>query len=74
MILLDIQDKLNELSSKLSSLTQEQLKEWSDQALNDSKKPIPVMMNRSGRMLPPGEYDRPIDKYLDETWGKDFFR
>lgn len=74
MILLDIQDKLNELSSKLSSLTQERLKEWSDQALNDSKKLIPVMMNQSGRMLHPGEYDRPIDKYLDETWGKDFFR
>lgn len=70
----DFLEKLKELSDNLSQMTQEQLKEWSDQVLDDSKKFVPVRMNRSGRMLPPGEYDRPIDKYLDETWGKDFFR
>lgn len=65
---------LKELSDKFLSLTPEQLKECADQVLNNSKKFTPVKMNRSGRMLSPGEYDRPIDKYLDETWGKDFFR
>lgn len=69
-----MQDKLEELSGKLSSLTQEQLKEWADQVLNDSKKFVPVKMNRSGRMLPQEDYNRPIDKYLDETWGKNSFR
>jgi hypothetical protein len=67
-------EKLRELSDELTSLTPEQLKEWSDQILNDSKKLVPIRMNRSGMMLPPEEYDRPIDKYLDETWGKEFFR
>lgn len=70
----DFVEKLKELTDNISSLTPEQLKELSDQVLNDSKKFTPVKMNRSGRMLPPGEYDRPIDKYLDETLGKDFFR
>jgi len=69
-----IQDTLEELSDKLSQMTEEQLKDWADQILNNSKKYVPVKMNTSGRMLPPGECDRPIDKYLDETWGKDFFR
>jgi len=71
--MLNIQEKLEEFSSKLSSLTQEQLNKWANQTLEEAKI-APIKMNRPGRMLPPGEYDRPIDKYLDETWGKDFFR
>lgn len=70
----DFLEKLKELSDNLSQMTQEQLKEWSDQVLDDSKKFVPVRMNRSGGMLPSEEHNRPIDKYLDETWGKDFFR
>ncbi len=81
-ILKDLSDKLSSLNEELMSSTEEklnemnkeQLKEWSDQVLNSSKKYVPVRMNRFGRMLPPEFYDRPIDRYLDETWGKDFFR
>lgn len=70
----DFLGKLNKLTYEFSSLTQEQLKEQADQILNNAKKLVPVKMNRSCRMLPPEDYDRPIDKYLDATLGKKSFR
>ena len=72
MIMFNIQDKLKELTTNLSEMSPDQLKEWSDQLLNDSKKLVPVRM--SGNMLPPEDYTRPINNYLDAVFGEGSFR
>jgi len=68
----NILSKLKELSTNLPEMSPDQLKEWSDQILNDSKKLVPVRM--SGNMLPPEDYTRQIDRYLDDVFGKGSFR
>jgi hypothetical protein len=68
----NILSKLKELSTNLSEMSPAQLKEWSDKTLNDSKKLVPIRM--SGNMLPPEDYTRPIDRYLDDVFEKGSFR
>ena len=70
---LDFSDTLKALKA-ISEMPPDQLKEWSDHVLNESKKLVPVKMNRYGRVLPNEDYTRSIDKYLDEVFGKGSFR
>lgn len=46
----NIFDKLNELSSKLPEMSDEEIKKWSEQILNETYVPV-VRMNPTGLML-----------------------
>lgn len=67
-----IKERLKKISEKID-MTDEDLKAWSDQLGQDAKKLRPVT-SKTGLMLPPEEYNRQIDKYLDEVFGKGSFR
>ena len=68
-----IDETIKQIADKFKDMTEEELKKWSNQLVQDAEKLKPVT-SKTGLMMPPEEYDRPIDKYLDKVFGKGSFR
>ncbi|MEN6293126.1 MAG: hypothetical protein ABFD07_14085 [Methanobacterium sp.] len=65
---------LKQLSDEIKNTTPEQLQTYANQLLEDAMKLQPVKMNSKGLMLPEDECNRPIDLYLKEVFGDEWYK
>ncbi len=64
---------LKQLSNKLKNTTPGQLQTYANKLLEDAMKLQPIIKNSKGLMLPEDEYNRPIDLYLKEVFGDEWY-
>lgn len=70
-----LEETLKRIADKLKDMSEEDLKKWAEQLEQDAKQLcLTPVTSKTGLMLPPEDYDREIDKYLDKVFGKGSFR